>query len=177
MRHERTSLQAIRGPPKSTGRHDTSPGKGQAVMPKNAKQYISEVEEMWDTAEREGGRSLTVSERTRMEGLLEQAKAQRDLERQIKEMDPGAPLLARMGAGGAMGGGPGDRFVASKAYQQVRSGERGQTWSTGPPGVGRADGPEGHAARVGGRRPGRWARTAAVPGRDRLEAVRASRRA
>jgi hypothetical protein len=80
-------------------------------MPKNSKQYVADIEQMWDEAEREN-RSLTMSERTRMEGLLEQAKAQRDLENQIKAMDPGAPLLQRMGtgAGGAMGGGPGDRF-------------------------------------------------------------------
>lgn len=99
-------------------------------MPKNSKQYVAEIEQMWDTAERED-RSLTISERTRMEGLLEQAKAQRDLENHINAMDPGAPLLQRMGTGGAMGGGPGDRFVASKEYQRVMAGDRGQTWSTG----------------------------------------------
>ena len=37
-----------------------------------------------------------------------------------------------MGTGGAMGGGPGDRFVASKEYQRVMAGDRGQTWTTGP---------------------------------------------
>jgi len=33
----------------------------------------------------------------------------------------------------AYGGGPGDRFIASKAYQQIRDpGGRGQSWTTGP---------------------------------------------
>ena len=101
-------------------------------MPKNAKQYVSEIEEMWDRAERDNNRSLSVSERERMAALLEQAKAQGDLERQIREMDPGAPLLRRMDDGSASStGGPGDRFVASKAYQRVMAGDRGQTYTTG----------------------------------------------
>jgi len=69
-----------------------------------------------------------------MEQLVESAKAQHNLEKQIREMDPGAPLLARMGDGSpAYGGGPGDVFVKSVAYQRIADpAGRGQTWTTGP---------------------------------------------
>jgi HK97 family phage major capsid protein len=101
-------------------------------MPKSAKALADEIEQIWDAAEAEG-RELTPRERSHMEGLVEAAKSQHSLEQQIKSMDPGGPLLGRInGAGGlAVNGGPGDVFVASKAYQQVRA-DRGQNWTTGP---------------------------------------------
>lgn len=89
---------------------------------------------MWSRAERDG-RELTAGERNKMQELIEAAKSQHSLEQQIKEMDPGASLVAMMNGGGApmQGGGPGDRFIASKGYQQIQDASgRGQSWTTGP---------------------------------------------
>jgi HK97 family phage major capsid protein len=109
-------------------------------MPKNAKALADEIEETWARAEREG-RDLTPGERANMEQLIEAAKSQHSLEKQIREMDPGASMLVRMGDGspGYGGGGPGDVFVKSQAYQRVSDpASRGQTWSTGPVEVSKA---------------------------------------
>src|SRR5215212_5430250 len=99
-------------------------------MPKTARALANEIESIWDAAE---GRGLSADERRHMEGLVEEAKSQHELEQQIKQLDPGMPLVQRMGDGSpSTHGGPGDRFVASSGYKQVADpASRGQTFSTG----------------------------------------------
>ena len=69
-----------------------------------------------------------------MSELVSEAKSQHNIEKQIRELDPGSvSFVTRLDGGAAISGGPGDRFIASKGYQQIRdSSGRGQTWSTGP---------------------------------------------
>jgi HK97 family phage major capsid protein len=106
-------------------------------VPRNAKALADEAEGIWAAAER-AGRSLSADEREYMTGLVDEMKAQNKLEQEIKGLSGqiGAPLLGRMnGAGGAPvhGGGPGDVFVKSAAYQKIADPSgRGQTWTTGP---------------------------------------------
>src|SRR5215211_2667826 len=104
-------------------------------MPRNAKALADEIEEVWARADREG-RDLTPGERAQMEQMIEAAKSQHSVERQIKELGAalGGPLMARMGDGSpAFGGQAGDVFIQSKQYQQIKDpGGRGQTWTTGP---------------------------------------------
>jgi HK97 family phage major capsid protein len=94
------------------------------------------MEAMWTRAEREG-RDLTAGERSHMEELVEAAKSQHSIEQEIKGLsrDIGAPLLTGFGVNGtgaARGGGPGDVFVASKGYQDIRdAGSRPQSFSSG----------------------------------------------
>jgi hypothetical protein len=158
-------------------------------MPKNAKALAGEMEEMWTRAGREG-RNPTAPEREKMQELVDVAKSQHEIEQQIKAMDPGAPLVARMNGdrAPAHGGGPGDRFIASKGYRQVADpSARAQSWSTGPDRgfVGTADsvdaaGPgdvQGHPARNGRRcRPGRRVGPALLRAGHRGQAARAARR-
>ena len=102
-------------------------------MPRTAKALASEIEAVWNAADAEG-RDLTPAERSHMEELLVAAKSQHGIEKQIRELDPGSvSFVTRLDGGAAHGGGPGDRFIASKGYQQIRdSSGRGQQWSTGP---------------------------------------------
>jgi HK97 family phage major capsid protein len=103
-------------------------------MPKTAARLADEIQGIWDAADREN-RGLTADERQYVEGLVDEAKSQHNIERKISEI--GGRL-----AGGAMmtdpnasfaGGGPGDVFVKSAAYQKVADASgRGQRWSTGP---------------------------------------------
>ncbi|MGH3339154.1 MAG: hypothetical protein ACRDPL_10030, partial [Propionibacteriaceae bacterium] len=77
---------------------------------------------MWASAEREG-RDLTANERGRMEELVDAAKSQHRFEQEIHSLSKslGGPLMDSLGANGSCThGGPGDVFVASKAYQAVR---------------------------------------------------------
>src|SRR5215213_6980927 len=100
-------------------------------MPRNAKALADEMEGMWTRAEREG-RDLTADERSRMQEMIDAAKDQHSIEQQIKGLGSqlGGPLLTRMGDGSpAFGGGPGDVFVASKGYQQIKDpGSRSQSF-------------------------------------------------
>jgi HK97 family phage major capsid protein len=103
-------------------------------MPKTAKQYAAEIQQIWDDADREG-RNLEPGERARVEQLIEQAKSTHSIEQQIKDLGRvGGPQIIWSGDGSVShGGGPGDVFIASKGYQQVKSPDtRGQTWTTGP---------------------------------------------
>src|SRR5829696_4455252 len=125
-------------------------------MPKTARELADSIEEVWARADREG-RELTPGERAQMEQMVEAAKSQHSIEQQIKGLGAqlGGPLMTRMGDGSpAMGGGPGDVFIASKGYQQIKDpGSRPQSFSSGLVEV--SSGPaagEGHDARKRGRR-------------------------
>ena len=133
-------------------------------MPKNRKQYVAEISRC-GRAERES-RSLTMSERTRMEGLLEQAKAQRDLEKRSGRWTPARRCCSASAAARRPPGRTGRPFRRQKEYQQVRSGARGQTWSTGPIQVSDvAMDLKGTLLENGRRRPGRRARPAVLRSR------------
>ena len=101
-------------------------------MPKNAKQLANEIQYVWRQAEQEG-RDLTPSERQHMAGLVDEAKAQHELEKQMKELSGGmAPAFTDPNASFAKGSGPGDQFIASKGYRAIADpGTRPQSWSTG----------------------------------------------
>jgi HK97 family phage major capsid protein len=78
-------------------------------------------------------------ERLHTAELVVQAKSQQDIEKQITEiglqLGGGGPSVVRATDPNSShtGGGPGDRFIASKAYQKVADpASRSQTWSTGP---------------------------------------------
>ena len=101
-------------------------------MPRTAKALAGEIEEMWSRAERDG-RDLTPDERDQMQGLIETATAQHEIEKSIRAMDPGSVSFVTRQDGGAISGGPGDVFVKSAAYQRIADpAGRGQSWSTGP---------------------------------------------
>jgi HK97 family phage major capsid protein len=103
-------------------------------MPKTAKALVSEIEGIWDAAEREN-RGLTADERQYMEGLVDEAKSQNEIEKKIREIGGAGPsfVTATDPNWSPTGGGPGDMFVKSAAYQRVADpAGRGQTWSTGP---------------------------------------------
>jgi hypothetical protein len=103
----------------------------------NAHALAARMEEMWARAEREG-RDLTASERTHMQELVDATKQQHSIEQEIKGLftNGGGPSFATVTASDPShsfaGGGPGDVFVKSAAYQRIAAGDRGQTWSTGP---------------------------------------------
>lgn len=87
-----------------------------------------------DEAERRG-RDVTPAERGEVEGLLEQALAQKNIETMSSQL--GSPGNVR-GDGSFLdpsswGGGPGDVFVQSAGYKQISSPDsRPQQWSSGP---------------------------------------------
>ena len=102
-------------------------------MPRTAKQYASEIEEVWARADREG-RDLTPDERSHMQELVDATTSQHELEKSIRAMDPGSiSFVTRQDGGAAISGGPGDVFVKSAGYQRISDpAGRGQQWSTGP---------------------------------------------
>ena len=93
---------------------------------------------MFDLAD-DAGRELTADERARVEGLLESAKADREIEARMSELGRsiGAPelvpdsphTLARLDAGA--------RFIRSEGYQKIKAADgRAAEWSTGAVNVG-----------------------------------------
>jgi HK97 family phage major capsid protein len=102
-------------------------------MPKTAKQYAEELQGVWDRADAEG-RELTPGERAHVEQLIESAKSMHRIEQEIRGLDGTLPFGSVLMSGDSThAGGPGDRFIASKGYQQIKSPDtRPQTWSTGP---------------------------------------------
>jgi HK97 family phage major capsid protein len=68
-------------------------------------------------------------------GLVDECTAQTELEKKIREIGGAGPsFVTRTDPNHSFaGGGPGDVFIASKGYQQIKSPDtRPQTWSTGP---------------------------------------------
>ena len=102
-------------------------------MPKTAARLADEIQGIWDAADR-ANRGLTADERKYMEGLVDEATSQHEIEK-IREIGGGGvsfvtPTDPNMSH---TGGGPGDVFVKSAAYQKVADPSgRGQQWSTGP---------------------------------------------
>jgi len=100
-------------------------------MPKNAKALASEIQGMWDAAEREG-RDLEPDERAHMEQLIESAKSMHRIEQQIREVGGGGFSFVTKANGGPADGGPGEQFVVSQGYKAIREASgRGRTWTTG----------------------------------------------
>jgi HK97 family phage major capsid protein len=102
-------------------------------MPKTAKALANEMEAIWATAEREN-RGLTADERQYMEGLVDEVKSQNELEKKMREIGGGVFSTVMTDPNHSFaGGGPGDVFVKSAAYQKIMDpAGRAQTWSTGP---------------------------------------------
>ena len=103
-------------------------------MPKTAKALASQIEAVWNAADAEG-RDLTPDERIHMEELIVATKSQHNIEKQIRDLGGDAPeFVTRTDPNHSFaGGGPGDVFVKSAAYQQIQDASgRGQTWTTGP---------------------------------------------
>jgi hypothetical protein len=105
------------------------------TMPKSAKALAREIEGVWEAAEREN-RGLTADERQYVSGLVDDCKAQKELEAKIAEIGGGMLPFAQATdprANWAGGGGPGDVFVASKGYQDIRDADhRPPRYSSGP---------------------------------------------
>ena len=103
-------------------------------MPRNARQYSDEIQDVWANADREG-RDLTSGERAHVEQLIESAKSMHSIEQQMRELGGDAPAFVTSTDPNHSfaAGGPGDVFIASKGYQRIQDASgRGQTWSTGP---------------------------------------------
>src|SRR5215203_3404240 len=102
---------------------------------KSAKTLLDEMQGYWDRADGEG-RDLTMSERTEVEGLLEQVKSQKSIEDLGRQLGAGMPEFMR-GDGStqpwATIGDPGAAFVNSEGYKKIKSsGSRSQRWTSGP---------------------------------------------
>src|SRR4051794_8879850 len=102
---------------------------------KSTKTLLDEMQGYWDRADREG-RDLTMSERSEVEGLLEQAKSQKSIEDLGRQLGAGMPEFVR-GDGSAQSftaaGDPGAAFVNSEGYKKIKhSGSRSQSWTSGP---------------------------------------------
>jgi HK97 family phage major capsid protein len=104
-------------------------------MPRNAKSFADELDEMWTRADAEG-RDLTAAERIHASELVIQAKSQHNIEEQIREIGGklgGSFVTATDPNVSHTAGGPGDVFVKSAAYQKIADpSARPQSWSTGP---------------------------------------------
>ena len=107
-------------------------------MPKTATALASEIDAIWEVAEREN-RGLTADERQYVTGLVEELKSQDELEKSMREIGrqlggPGGGHVVWPGGGPRTNvGGPGDVFIASKGYQAIADpAARAQTWTTGP---------------------------------------------
>ena len=103
-------------------------------MPKTAARLADEIQGIWDAADREN-RGLTADERQYLEGLVDEATSQHNIEKKIREIGGrGVSFVSVTDPNWSpTGGGPGDVFVASKGYQQIQDpAGRGQQWSTGP---------------------------------------------
>lgn len=97
-------------------------------------QVVREIKAVWADAE-DQGREATPAERRQVEKLLakaERLQAQAQVEATFGGVGNGGLRMTDPNYSSA-GGGPGDMFVASKGYQQVKSPDvRPQTWTTGP---------------------------------------------
>jgi hypothetical protein len=101
-------------------------------MPRTAKAIAADIQVLTERADNEG-RDWTTDERVQVQGLLDDATAQRDIEQKMKALDGTLPATVFQPGGDSTHGGPGDRFIASKGYLRVKeSAGRGQTWTTGP---------------------------------------------
>jgi hypothetical protein len=98
----------------------------------NAYDLVQEAKGIFAVADAEG-RSLTASECVEVEGFIDTAKSQKNIEAIGKSL--GAPGFSA-GATDA-GGDPGSRFIQSEQYLKAKSASnRGASWSTGPVAVG-----------------------------------------
>jgi HK97 family phage major capsid protein len=89
---------------------------------------------MWNAADAQG-RGLTADERQYMAGLVDEATSQHELEKKMRELGGAGPrfVTATDPNHSFAGGGPGDVFIKSAAYQRIADpAGRGQTWTTGP---------------------------------------------
>jgi hypothetical protein len=78
------------------------------------------------------GRELTAKERDDAASLLDEARAQKHVEDQIKQLDYGNVPWDRGIDGIAGGSGLGDQFVSSKEYLGIRNpASRSETWTSG----------------------------------------------
>ncbi|MEK6250664.1 MAG: phage major capsid protein [Actinomycetota bacterium] len=91
--------------------------------------------EVFDRADEEG-RALSYQERQRVEGFLKRAKAAKDVDDRVREIDGDLGESGR-GVGGNAFGGPGDLFVKSEGFKSIQDPDsRSQSWSTGAVDVG-----------------------------------------
>ena len=113
---------------------EQSPERGRVDHAKTAARLADEIQGIWDAAER-ANRGLTADERQYMEGLVDEAKSQHELEKKMREIGGGGVsfVTATDPNHSHTGGGPGDVFVKSAAYKKIADpAGRSQQWSTGP---------------------------------------------
>jgi hypothetical protein len=90
-----------------------------------------EAKSILDTAE-DAGRDLTADERDRVNGLIEDARVNRELEEEMSNLgrDLGAPELVPDSPFALSTLSPGERFVRCENYKSIRT-NRGENWSSG----------------------------------------------
>jgi HK97 family phage major capsid protein len=100
-------------------------------MPKSAKALADEAMQYWKRADSEG-RDLTPQERLEVSELVIQSKTQNEIDQGAKGLEELLGSGFSPPAGDAVGGAPGDRFVASEGFKSIADpGSRPQKWSTG----------------------------------------------
>ena len=115
-------------------------------MPKTAARLADEIQGIWDAADREN-RGLTADERQYMEGLVDEATSQHNIEKKIREIGGrGVSFVSVTDPNWSpTGGGPGDVFVASKGVPADPGSGRPRAAVEHGPGRG-CDGHASHAA-------------------------------
>ena len=90
-------------------------------MPRTAKSFADEIQELWARADAEG-RDLTPAERIHMSELVSEAKSQDSTEKQIREIGGGAfsTVVMTDPNHSFAGGGPGDGSVSKPGARTRR---------------------------------------------------------
>jgi HK97 family phage major capsid protein len=102
-------------------------------MPRSAQAYVDAYKRIYAKADA-SNRDLTWSEREQVVELLENAKAQKNIEDLERGLGGGATsVFTDSRASFAFGDDPGARFIASQGFKAIsRADLRGQTWTSGP---------------------------------------------
>ena len=100
-------------------------------MARSARALTSRAMQMFERADAEG-RELTAKEREDAANLLDEARAQKHVEDQMKQLDVGNVPWDRGIDGSIQGQGLGDQFVGSKEYRGIRDpATRSESWTSG----------------------------------------------
>ena len=102
----------------------------------SSKQLADKAAAVFARADAEG-RELTMEERSEVQGWVDAAQQQKDLEHSVKQLDPGDGKLSELvvtdgSSSETAGGGWGDAFVRSEGFKRIADpGRRGQSFTTG----------------------------------------------
>jgi HK97 family phage major capsid protein len=124
-------------------------------MPRSAQDYVDAYRRIYAKADAES-RDLSRAERERVAELLEDAKAQKNIEDLERNLGGGAAsAFTDRRASFADNGGPGDIFVRSEGYKMIsRADTRPESWTSGVVEVGPLSGPMFKGTLLEGATPG-----------------------